>query len=290
VEVIKRRDKEAHPHAWNPEHGWKLLRLANGYREAVEEYYQGAVAANNMNEIMWFKILAGREPDPTPQHMIEPCEGEPPNRLDFMQRWSSTKTGDLLEFFLLDNTPGGILPQSSPHLDIFLTRYGDIIRFPIHPDNPTPPAHYLNALWNLRPAIFAGPRYVDIHNAVSAVRCEPNHAQSVKAFSIAINTHFKKEKVLEEIVRYVDALYANIGDTKDWRPRWDDIDDYVRVWAMRKSKGADGTSPGYQKIGNELAPEVCRTSDQKKDWAKARIEYVENVLAPLFERTKPTPR
>ncbi|MGE4233208.1 MAG: hypothetical protein AB7F43_07770 [Bacteriovoracia bacterium] len=307
--------------AWNPELGWRLLRRSKSYKQAVSEFLDAAHNANDEQSVQAYHFLSVPEGEIYPKRpkrikkedLIRVTSARP-DRLGVNRSGWKEKRLSYLKYsnFSLDigcltagrgkyeePIPTGIrVDFSTKHYQEFNKWFGDILKFPINPKTRQPDVTRLNTVWAYRP-VFSSPVIYSLLATDTGISPEnrsilrPSEHSKISFHMLAINSNFDLNTILREIREYLEGhLDKGRLTGEKLKPRWNELKDLLAVVEVIDNLHANGRPWGFEKIGKHCVPDMYGSDNDKKirrqiDWARKRKNYIEKVLMPLFERSKP---
>jgi hypothetical protein len=188
---------------------------------------------------------------------------------------------------LLTDVPS---PIGRPHLQAFLGKYGDLMRFPIHPEIADPHVHLLEVIFTSRPAKIVPPEYKDWPNDLPS-KCP-------RYLVIEVNENYSNDTIADcatqEIRSFLKSQRRNInpefvnssGRTESIN--WEKLNTALRVWDLRNEGGRTDVEIGKIVYPNEnMSEEDVATGASFDERIRNRVrkgfELVEDKIK-MFER------
>lgn len=281
---------------WNPDDFWRLLRLSQQYRRAVDEF----VAAAKRDHSTHGKRLLSR---------FETVSKETPYTESPDERKSYLRQPKVEQHFPVAFEEPYIDLARTPYGRKFLCWYGDIIRFPLHYAVITPNPDVLIKLWQLRPAYIAKGIYADFRSLAGSSLGEGSRFGSIATLTLVINPNFSHKQIAKSVAEAVsDWLKQHQGSyfkphgtsLAGLRPKWSKLESSLQIIEGRMS---GPKAKPYREIANQVLGlpqsndaaegEEIKYGDgidrARKRLVEERFKYLKKVLA-VFEREEPSPK
>ncbi len=257
---------QRHELSWNPFFGWEVLRRSKLYQRAVLQFQQEAHAHEMERVLRLFEQISIEE---------DSVEVTGPDVLGYQRKLQSVAK----EIY---DVPANEFPMGN-----FLLNYGDVLRFPIHFKVVRPWSFYLNALWQLRPAILADEDHLSAIEQERRTQLSKSTAfQRTAHIHLEINSHFSDAMILSEAKRCLLKALNEIRSRTNLspsqlgakRPDWEEVYSYFPVWDVYQDYQSED---GYKKLAKQFFPD--RPTNEGQDLVRHRIEAV-NEYIDLMDR------
>jgi hypothetical protein len=268
----KKSNQSAFPNS--PIYFWQLLRRNKWYQAAVEEFLSVSKECGDKPSIELFEGIKGNG------RLANLLAGD--GRLSCLNDTSSmnaVSTQTLAEelYFgvqLRDYIFGEAdVDFRQGHLQNFLDRFGDIVKFPIDPSIEKPSLAALAALWAYRPIVI---EYLSPEGFRSPQNLGPSK------MGLNINRDFPDKQILAEFRSILDVIRNSEkrGRFERQKVKWHEFTDYLEVWDLRQS------GKGLSTIGKMLWPDQRfskHSEDPRKKRAQNYFVYAKQLISK-FDR------